>query len=125
MREPHSSKPLASTEEAMHRIETPFGFYSTAHEVVAGIDLSGQRAIVTGGSSGIGIETARALASAGAEVTLAVRNPDAGGRGAAEINARLERDRVTTAALALVDLASVRAFASEWGATELPLLVNN
>ena len=50
----------------MHRIETPFGFSSTADEVVAGIDLSGKRAMVTGSSSGIGIETARVLAAAGA-----------------------------------------------------------
>ena len=47
---------------------------STAAEVVDGIDLTGKRAIVTGGASGIGIETARALAQAGAEVTLAVRD---------------------------------------------------
>jgi NAD(P)-dependent dehydrogenase (short-subunit alcohol dehydrogenase family) len=49
-------------------ISTPFGFDSTAAEVAAGIDLGGKRAIVTGGSSGIGIETARALASAAAFV---------------------------------------------------------
>jgi NAD(P)-dependent dehydrogenase (short-subunit alcohol dehydrogenase family) len=59
-----------------NRITTPFGFDSTAAEVIDGIDLSGRRAIVTGGSSGIGVETARALA--GAEVTLAVRDTDAG-----------------------------------------------
>lgn len=47
---------------AMALITTPFGFRSTAAEVVAGIDLAGKRAIVTGASSGIGIETARALA---------------------------------------------------------------
>jgi NAD(P)-dependent dehydrogenase (short-subunit alcohol dehydrogenase family) len=47
----------------MALITTPFGFESTAAEVVAGIDLSGKRAIVTGGASGIGIETARALAA--------------------------------------------------------------
>jgi NAD(P)-dependent dehydrogenase (short-subunit alcohol dehydrogenase family) len=59
-------------------IQSPLGFDSTAAEVTDGIDLSGSRAIVTGGSSGIGIETARALSAAGAEVTLAVRNTDAG-----------------------------------------------
>jgi len=62
-------------------IQTCFGFASTAAEVIDGIDLSGKRAIVTGGSSGIGIETARALAGAGAEVTLAVRDTDAGDPG--------------------------------------------
>jgi hypothetical protein len=45
-------------------IRTPFGFRSTAAVVVAGIDLTGKRAVVTGASSGIGIETARALAGA-------------------------------------------------------------
>ncbi len=47
----------------MTRITTAFGFHTTAAEVVAGVDLTGKRAIVTGASSGIGIETARALAS--------------------------------------------------------------
>ena len=62
------------------RIVTPFTAASTAAEVIDGVDLTGRRAIVTGGASGIGIETARALASAGAEVTLAVRNLADGAR---------------------------------------------
>ena len=49
------------------RVTSPFGFESTAAEVIAGIDLRGRRALVTGAASGIGVETARALASAGAE----------------------------------------------------------
>lgn len=59
-------------------IATPFGRHSSAALVVEGIDLSGKRAIITGAASGIGIETAWALATTGAEVTLAVRNTDAG-----------------------------------------------
>jgi len=55
-----------------------YGPTTTAAEVVADVDLHGRRAIVTGASSGIGTETARALASAGADVTLAVRNVQAG-----------------------------------------------
>jgi NAD(P)-dependent dehydrogenase (short-subunit alcohol dehydrogenase family) len=55
-----------------------YGPATTAAEVVADVDLHGRRAIVTGASSGIGTETARALASAGADVTLAVRNVKAG-----------------------------------------------
>jgi NAD(P)-dependent dehydrogenase (short-subunit alcohol dehydrogenase family) len=100
-------------------ITTPFRWQSTAAEVVAGIDLSGRRAIVTGGSSGIGIETARALAGAGAEVTLAVRDAAAGERVANEIggDARVER-------LDLADLASVRAFTARWNGP-LHLLINN
>jgi len=69
------------------RITTPFGFGSTAAQVVEGIDLSGKRAVVTGASSGIGVETARALAAAGADVTLAVRDPAAGERAAGDITA--------------------------------------
>jgi glutamyl-tRNA reductase len=73
-----------------HRISTPFGATSTAMEVVDGVDLSGRRAIVTGASSGIGVETATALAHAGADVVLAVRNIDAGHRVATEITQRPE-----------------------------------
>lgn len=58
------------------RITTPFGASTTAAEVIADVDLRGKRAIVTGAASGIGPKTSRALASAGAEVTLAVRNPE-------------------------------------------------
>ena len=63
-------------------VTTPFGATSTAVEVIAGIDLTGKH-IVTGASSGIGVEKARALASAGATVTLAVRDLAAGRRTAA------------------------------------------
>ena len=62
----------------MARLTTAFGFDSTAAQVAQGVDLSGRRVIVTGGASGIGVETARALAGAGAEVTLAVRDTAAG-----------------------------------------------
>ncbi len=62
------------------RVTTPFGFESTAADVIAGVDLTGKTAIVTGASSGIGVETARALAAAGASVTLAVRNTSYGDR---------------------------------------------
>jgi NAD(P)-dependent dehydrogenase (short-subunit alcohol dehydrogenase family) len=107
------------------RITGPFTAGSTAAEVVAGVDLRDKRAIVTGGSSGLGIETARALASVGAEVTLAVRNPDAGARVGAEINDSLDGERVTVARLDLIDLGSVRNFAQQWGSTPLHVLVNN
>jgi NAD(P)-dependent dehydrogenase (short-subunit alcohol dehydrogenase family) len=90
-----------------------FGAASTAAEVVAGVDLSGQRAVVTGGGSGIGLATAKALAGAGVEVTVAVRDP-AQGR-AAGLGWEL---------LDLADLDSVRAFADRWSGP-LHILVNN
>jgi NAD(P)-dependent dehydrogenase (short-subunit alcohol dehydrogenase family) len=105
-------------------ITTPFTFDSTAAEVVADIDLSGRSAIVTGGSSGIGIETGRALAGAGADVTLAVRNTDAGARTAADITATTGNAAVQVARLDLADRASVAAFVASWDGP-LHLLVNN
>jgi NAD(P)-dependent dehydrogenase (short-subunit alcohol dehydrogenase family) len=106
------------------RITTPFNAESTAAEVIAGIDLTGRRAIVTGGASGIGIETARALASAGAEVTLAVRDLHAGERAAAGITASTGKKQVLAAPLNLADQASVQAFAAAWDGP-LHILVNN
>ncbi len=86
-----------------NRITTPFDADSTAAEVVEGIDLSAKRVIVTGASSGIGVETARALAGARAEVTLAVRNTDAGERTAADITATTGNSRLRVAPLDLAD----------------------
>jgi NAD(P)-dependent dehydrogenase (short-subunit alcohol dehydrogenase family) len=105
-------------------IQTPFDFDSTALEVIAGIDLSGKRAIVTGGSSGIGIETARALAGAGAEVTLAVRDTDAGERTAADITATTANTAIHVGRLDLADQTSVAAFVANWSGP-LDLLINN
>ncbi|MCW2869996.1 SDR family NAD(P)-dependent oxidoreductase, partial [Actinacidiphila oryziradicis] len=85
------------------RITTPFTAESTAAQVVDGIDLTGRRVIVTGGASGIGIETARALAGAGAEVTLAVRNPEAGEQTAQDIIATTGNKQVLVAPLDLTD----------------------
>jgi NAD(P)-dependent dehydrogenase (short-subunit alcohol dehydrogenase family) len=103
----------------MTTITTPFGAESTAAQVAAGVDLTARRAVVTGGASGIGIETARVLANAGAEVTIAVRDTEAGHKVAADIGHDL---RVVH--LDLADLASVRAFTATWDGP-LHLLVNN
>lgn len=108
----------------MKRITTPFGFRTTAAEVAEGISLSGKRAIVTGATSGIGVETTRVLARAGAEVTLAVRDTDAGARVAAGIAAATGNRRLHVAKLDLADQASVGAFVAGWGGP-LHILVNN
>jgi NAD(P)-dependent dehydrogenase (short-subunit alcohol dehydrogenase family) len=106
------------------RITTPFGAQSTAAEVIAGIDLTGHRAIVTGGASGIGAETARVLAAANAEVTIAVRNLEAGERVADDIAARTGNKNVLVAPLDLADPASIGALIAHWSGP-LHLLVNN
>ncbi|MFG1664128.1 SDR family NAD(P)-dependent oxidoreductase [Streptomyces sp. Y7] len=87
---------------------TPFGMRATAAEVLDGVDLSGRRIVVTGGASGLGVETVRALAGAGARVTIATRTPEAA-------KALLEEFPETRAvAVDLADLASVRAFCAAW-----------
>ena len=108
----------------MPRFTTPFGFHSTAAEVVEGVDLRGKRALITGGASGIGLETARALAAAGASLVLAVRRPEH----ASEVAGRLRRETgnpdILVAPLDLADLRSVRAFADAWKGP-LHILVSN
>jgi NAD(P)-dependent dehydrogenase (short-subunit alcohol dehydrogenase family) len=106
-------------------ISSPYGAFTDAKDVVADIDLGGRTAIVTGGATGIGIETARALALAGADVMLAVRNLEAGESAAADINASIGDDRVIVGKLDLSDLASVAAFVTAWGDQPLNILVNN
>lgn len=110
------------TENTM--ISTGFGAESTIWEVAEGVDLCGRRAIVTGASSGIGIETARALAATGAEVMLAVRDTSAGERTAVDIRATTDNQAVRVGKLDLADLRSIRAFITAWDGP-LHLLINN
>jgi NAD(P)-dependent dehydrogenase (short-subunit alcohol dehydrogenase family) len=88
-----------------HPIGSGFGATTTAAEVLEGIDLTGRTALVTGGYSGIGIETTRALAGAGAHVIVPARRPESA-REALEGIDRTEVDE-----LDLGDLGSVEAFA--------------
>jgi NAD(P)-dependent dehydrogenase (short-subunit alcohol dehydrogenase family) len=107
-----------------NRITTPFDRESTADQVLAGVDLTGKRAIVTGGASGVAAETARALASAGAEVTLAVLDTRAGERAAEEMRSSTGNRSIDVAPLNLADRASIAAFTAVWQ-VPLHVLVNH
>ncbi|CAM5613680.1 MULTISPECIES: SDR family NAD(P)-dependent oxidoreductase [Streptomyces] len=91
-----------------HKIGSGFGARSTADDVLAGIDLTGRLALVTGGYSGIGVETTRALTKAGARVVVPARRVGAAQEGLAGIDG-VEVDEVD-----LGDLDSVRAFAERF-----------
>jgi NAD(P)-dependent dehydrogenase (short-subunit alcohol dehydrogenase family) len=91
---------------------------------MAGIDLTGRRAVVTGASSGIGVETVRALATAGAEVTLAVRDVNVGKRVAADLAEQTGNHDIAAEAVDLWDIESVRAFVERWQGP-LHILINN
>jgi NAD(P)-dependent dehydrogenase (short-subunit alcohol dehydrogenase family) len=93
------------TTTAQRPIGSGFGPASTAAEVLRGVDLSGKAAIVTGGYSGIGLETTRALAAAGAHVIVPARRPEA---------AAVALPGVEVDELDLADLASVARFADRF-----------
>jgi NAD(P)-dependent dehydrogenase (short-subunit alcohol dehydrogenase family) len=107
-----------------NRIITPFDAKATADDVSAGIDLTGRRAVVTGGASGIGVETSKTLARRGASLVLAVRNIEAGKRVAAEITAETGNPEIDVRPLELTDRDSVRSFVENWSGP-LDLLINN
>jgi NAD(P)-dependent dehydrogenase (short-subunit alcohol dehydrogenase family) len=109
----------------MTRITSGLDPYTDASVLVAGKDLTGRTAIVTGGATGIGIETAKALAGAGADVVIAVRKRDLGEAAAKEINEALGAERASVGMVDLADLASVVAFTQAWGDRPLNLLINN
>ncbi|MEU4336077.1 SDR family NAD(P)-dependent oxidoreductase [Micromonospora lupini] len=96
------------------RLTTSYTARTTAAEILDGVDLGGRRMIVTGGASGLGVETVRALARAGAEVTVAVRDPQRAAGLVEEFATDATRGAVRSAALDLADLASVDAFVAAW-----------
>lgn len=106
------------------RISSPFTFDTTAAEVVQGSDLHGRRALITGAASGIGVETARALAAAGAAVTIAARDLGAAERAAESIRASTGNTDVRIAQLDLLDRTSVDRLAASFGGP-LHILINN
>ncbi|SEP66187.1 SDR family NAD(P)-dependent oxidoreductase [Microlunatus flavus] len=103
--------------------QIPFDAQSTAAEVLHGVRLDGRRAVVTGGGGGIGRETARVLAAAGADVVLAVRDRASGDDVAGALSAATGGS-VRAEVLDLADLGSVDAFVARWSGP-LHVLVNN
>ncbi|MFE4171312.1 SDR family NAD(P)-dependent oxidoreductase [Streptomyces sp. NPDC056909] len=104
-----------------HKIGSGFGARSTAADVLRGIDLTGKLAVVTGGYSGLGLETTRALVGAGAQVVVPARR-----RATAE-EALGGIDGVGIDELDLADLDSVRAFAERFLASgrTIDIVINN
>lgn len=103
-------------------INSPFGMRSTALEVVDGVDLSGKIALVTGGYSGLGLETVRALASAGAKVFVAARRPET-----AKTDLEGIAGDIIILQMDLSDPASIDDFAAELTkhTDRLDILINN
>lgn len=104
-----------------------FGEDTTTDEVLAGLDVTGKLALVTGGSGGLGAETARALASKGAQVVLTARDVPKGEAVAKEIRESTGNPAIEVEELELGSLASIRAFAERFLARHdaLQILVNN
>jgi NAD(P)-dependent dehydrogenase (short-subunit alcohol dehydrogenase family) len=105
-------------------IHTRFAPDATALEIVDDVDLTGRRAVVTGGATGLGAETVRALVSAGADVTIAARRPRTADALVQELRASGSAGTVRTRALDLADLGSVHRFTQEWTGA-LDVLVAN
>lgn len=104
-----------------HPLETGFTAASTANEILRDLDLTGKNVIVTGGHGRLGLETTRALAQAGASVTVAARDPERAGRAITGI------PRAEVSQLDLLDPGSIGDFAARWLASHRPLhiLVNS
>lgn len=109
------------TPTPQHPLGSGFGARSTAHDVLRGIDLTGSLAVVTGGYSGLGLETTRALARAGARVIVPARRPATAEEALADVAG------VEIEALDLADLDDVRAFADRVLASgrSIDILINN
>ncbi|MEO1041234.1 MAG: oxidoreductase [Pseudomonadota bacterium] len=103
------------------KLDVPWDRKPEPSEILGDIDLSGQRAVVTGGYSGIGLETVRALTERGMDVIAPARSLDKAEAALAGI------DRVTVAAMDLADLSSVKSFAAAVTGEGKPLdlVINN
>jgi len=106
---------------------TAFGSDSTTGDVIQGIDLSGKQVVVTGASSGLGVETARTLASAGAAVMMVARDPVKLDTAVSSVREAVPAARIETALLDLADLDSVGTGAAAIleKCPQINLLINN
>jgi NAD(P)-dependent dehydrogenase (short-subunit alcohol dehydrogenase family) len=104
-----------------------FGRDTTTDEVLEGMDLSGRRFLITGAASGLGRESARALAAHGASVTLLARSPERAEGAVAEVGAMVPGADLEAGVADLGDMASIRAFAQSYldGHDALDVLLNN
>ena len=104
-----------------------FGRDTTTDEVLEGIDLSGRRFVITGAASGLGRESARALAARGASVVLLARNAERAEEAVAEVGAMVPGADLEPGVVDLGDLASIRAFAAVYlaGHDAVDVLMNN
>jgi len=104
-----------------------FNEATTTDEVLEGVDLRGKRIVVTGASSGLGEQSARALSSKGASVTMAARNPEKNEAAAARTRDRVAGADLELRTLDLADLSSVRSFAKGFLAdhSRIDVLLNN
>jgi len=104
-----------------------FNHASTTDDVVAGIDLTGKTAVVTGASTGLGLETARALAVAGAQVVLVARDSARLDAALATVRDAVAGARLDSQVMDLADLASIRAAAASLAERhpQVHILVNN
>ena len=104
-----------------------FGPDTTTDDVLEGIDLSGRRFVITGAASGLGRESARALAAHGASVTLLARSTERAEGAVAEVGAMVKGADLEPGVADLGDLDSIRAFAESYlaGHDALDVLINN
>jgi len=112
---------IQNTQPLQHPVQSGFNAESTAQEVIKGIDLTGKTVIITGGYAGIGLETTKALASAGAKLIVPARDIEKAGKNLAGIeNIELEK-------MDLMDPASIDNFSQKFltSGRKLDLLINN
>jgi WW domain-containing oxidoreductase len=102
-----------------------FGARTTTDQVLAGKDLKGQTIIVTGANTGIGYETARSLAAAGARVIFACRNTNAGKAAVAKARAQHPGCRAEFINLDLASRSNIKKFCASFDAEKIDVLICN